>query len=257
MSDSNNELLGIGMGVAGNLAGGLFQRNSNKKNMKRQFEYQQKLNRQGHDLQFDMWNKTNYPAQLEMMKKAGLNPGLMYGLGGGGGTTTGSQGGGSAAGGQAPMMDMGIDPTTAAQIRNIEANTSFVKAQEDNLRGEEGTKGAQEIAESIARSSNLDADTAKKLQEATNLKTLDQWNVVKKDLDLIKRTKQVTGSTVTDMLTNLGLDPVNNEEDRTTFRALVGAYLGANMLEKVMGSISKIGVGKKKPGGITINNKVK
>jgi hypothetical protein len=66
------------------------------------------LNKQGHDLQMDMWNKTNYGAQVKHMLEAGLNPALMYGSAGQGGTT-GSQGGGSAAGGSAVgenVMDM-------------------------------------------------------------------------------------------------------------------------------------------------------
>jgi hypothetical protein len=70
--------------------------------------YQQELNQQGHDLQFDMWNKTNYGAQVKHMLEAGLNPALMYGSAGQGGST-GSQTGGSAGGGSAApfkVMDL-------------------------------------------------------------------------------------------------------------------------------------------------------
>ena len=38
--------------------------------------------------QMKMWNDTNYKAQVNHMKEAGLNVGLMYGTGGGGGSTT-------------------------------------------------------------------------------------------------------------------------------------------------------------------------
>ena len=37
--------------------------------------------------QLEMWKATNYPAQIEQMKLAGLNPALAYGMGGGGGVT--------------------------------------------------------------------------------------------------------------------------------------------------------------------------
>ena len=50
--------------------------------MQNQFRYQQMLNQQGHDLQYDMWKKTSFPAQVRMMKAAGLNPALMYKQGG-------------------------------------------------------------------------------------------------------------------------------------------------------------------------------
>ena len=36
---------------------------------------------------YDMWQKTNAPAQAEQLKKAGLNVGLMYGGSGAGGAT--------------------------------------------------------------------------------------------------------------------------------------------------------------------------
>ena len=65
--------------------------------MNQQMGHQMALNQQGNDLQFDLWNKTNYGAQMEHMKKAGLNPALMYGKGAGQGGSTGSQTGGSAA----------------------------------------------------------------------------------------------------------------------------------------------------------------
>ena len=66
----------------------MFRNNRASKQQKeiqnRQFSMQKILNQQGHDLQMDMWNKTNYGAQMRHMKDAGLNPGLMYGMGGGG-----------------------------------------------------------------------------------------------------------------------------------------------------------------------------
>ena len=37
-----------------------------------------------------MWKDTNYSAQMEELKKAGLNPGLLYGMSGGGATTIGT-----------------------------------------------------------------------------------------------------------------------------------------------------------------------
>ena len=50
--------------------------------------------------QMEMWENTNYPAQVEQIKKAGLNPAMLYGQSGGGATVTGS-GGASVGGGSA------------------------------------------------------------------------------------------------------------------------------------------------------------
>ena len=155
MGPIGKKAIGIGMELASNMFGGMFQRGSNKKNMKRQYNYQRMLNQQGHDLQFDMWNKTNYPAQLEMMKKAGLNPGLMYGLGGGSGTTTGSQGGGSATGGQAPMQPMGIDAGTASQIELNKALANKANAEATKTSGVDTELGQASINKMIEETTNL------------------------------------------------------------------------------------------------------
>lgn len=86
--------------------------------------------------QMDMWNKTNYPAQVEQMKKAGLNPGLMYGMGGGGGATTGAGAANSGSVNVAPI-DVATFALMKAQKENIEADTANKKA------GAEYTGGAQ------------------------------------------------------------------------------------------------------------------
>lgn len=84
--------------------------------------------------QMEMWNKTNYAAQIQHMKEAGLNPALMYGMGGGGGQTTGAAGQGQVGGGAAPngggeLQGMGLQGAMmAAQIENIKADTENKKA---------------------------------------------------------------------------------------------------------------------------------
>ena len=49
-----------------------------------QTEAQSKLMKQSKDQQLSMWNATNYGAQTAHLQAAGLNPALMYGVGGGG-----------------------------------------------------------------------------------------------------------------------------------------------------------------------------
>jgi hypothetical protein len=102
-----------------------------------QQQNQMELNKQGNQLQMDMWNKTNYGAQKQKMKEAGLNAGLMYGMSGGGGTTTGSQSGGAAASGsaaapQALEINQSLQNSLLqAQKENIDADTANKKAQKD------------------------------------------------------------------------------------------------------------------------------
>ena len=61
--------------------------------MKKQHEYNEASANAAQARAYEMWEKTNYAAQIEQMKKAGLSPGLMYGqAGAGGGTVSGAQG---------------------------------------------------------------------------------------------------------------------------------------------------------------------
>jgi hypothetical protein len=133
-------------GAAGAATGGLLgmigagsQQRRQKELMGVQFKNQKELNKQGSDLQYEMWQKTNYPAQMKMLEEAGLNPALMYGQSGGGGTTAGSQSGGSAAGGQAAAMDI----SQAANLALIGAQTEKMKAEtgeiKERTKSESGT----------------------------------------------------------------------------------------------------------------------
>lgn len=111
----------IGMAAANTATGGLLGMVFGGINDKRQIKQQQRMTdmqvKAQKDLtdfnsmkQMEMWKNTSYPAQLAMMKEAGLSPGLMYGGGGAGGSTAniaaGSVGGGTAAGNSGEMMGM-------------------------------------------------------------------------------------------------------------------------------------------------------
>lgn len=161
-----NPFIGIGAGVATGVAGGIGQRrrenrqmNNQRRLMDIQFGNQQALNQQAHDLNFEMWQKTNYGAQMEELKKAGLNPALLYGQGGQGGST-GGQGGGSAASGNAPQqMPMEIGAAvqaaqTAANIKLMQSQADKNEAEASSIRGEEGTVGASQIKGNLAEALN-------------------------------------------------------------------------------------------------------
>ncbi len=152
--------LGIGLGIATGIANTLGQNarekrsyNNQKKLMGIQNSNQRGLNEQGQKLGMKTWRETNYGPQMEEMRKAGLNPALMYGQGGAGGTTS-SGSGGSAASGSAPspqMMDIksGLgEAVNAAQMRNLEANT----------RNTEASAESQEIDNVTKQGSGKDAD---------------------------------------------------------------------------------------------------
>lgn len=123
----------------------------NAENIRQQMESAKHMTVFNREQQMKMWRDTNYSAQIEEMKKAGLNVGLMYGNGGGGGASTNvatSQGASGQAGTgrndiQAGMGIMLQNALLDAQRENIEADTENKKAQTENT-------GADTIGKDLA-----------------------------------------------------------------------------------------------------------
>lgn len=161
---------------------------NNRRLMELQHQNQMGLNRQGHDLQMDMWNKTNYGAQVEHMKNAGLNPALMY-KGAGAGGTTGSQGGGSASMGssqQGKVMDL-QNALLGAQIKGIEAKANSDNASADATRGykaDESGAAKDKIRQDIENLKAAKLD----IEAATNLKlTQNETEGIKRDIQKLDK----------------------------------------------------------------------
>lgn len=124
-----------------------------------QIQGQQRMMDYSMQKQLQMWRDTSYPAQKEMMEKAGLNPALMYGMGGGGGTTTGSPGGNvsGATAQQNPgeltaMMGMGLQlQLMQAQKRVLETQADKNEADANKTKGVDTQEGVQRMEESKTR----------------------------------------------------------------------------------------------------------
>lgn len=138
-------------GIAGGLTG-LFQ----SAGLKRRYKYAKKMAMFEHGLQKEMnqfnaglalqqWKDTNAPAQVEMLRKAGLSTGLMYGQGGVGGTANTSTGAGPSGGkmnlpGEEGFRFMGIE--TGLQLAAQQAQIALTKAQAKNIEKDTELKGA-------------------------------------------------------------------------------------------------------------------
>lgn len=137
--------------VVGGIIGAFGQKKREKRAHDRNLQYldiQQKnamaqMDKQRDD-QMEIWNKTNYGAQVEHMKNAGLNVGLMYEGGGQGGQLGGSAGSNA---GLATAQTFDIrqaaqeSAMAAAQIANIKAQTEKTKAE--TVKTSEDTIGQQ------------------------------------------------------------------------------------------------------------------
>jgi hypothetical protein len=178
-------IVGQGIGMLGGAKMTSKGYHRQKKLMGFQKGHQMDLNRHGQELAMDMWNQTNYGAQVDHMKKAGLNPALMYGSAGQGGSTNAGSGG-SAQGGQAPqekVMDMS-NMLVGAEIALKEAQKRNIDRDTD-LKGKDVDKTVQETANLVAGKLKIEQEISESKQRELNLKTENE--IKEHDKDWLKR----------------------------------------------------------------------
>lgn len=112
---------------------------------------------------FEMWQRTGPVGMVKELQKAGLNPGLMYGMGGAAGQTTGHgavqpqqpdapKGGGELI----AMAGMGMQiPLQAAQVKLLDAQAENVKADTAKKTGVDTEKTAMETEKLFQEWQNL------------------------------------------------------------------------------------------------------
>lgn len=135
--------------------GAMFSKGANRRQLRQQKKLmglEMKGNKEMADyeqeLAMDMWEKTNYAAQMEQLDKAGLNPSLMYGGGGQGGTTSGAGSAGSVGGGNAAYENPGM------ALEGIQASqVALMKAQKENIEADTANKKAD-----TTKTSTVDTD---------------------------------------------------------------------------------------------------
>lgn len=104
--------------------------------------------------QMKLWEATGYGAQIDQMRRAGVNPGLIYGMKGGGGQTAAAQpgnvgapeapkGGGEAITGAGMGIQMAL---LQAQIQNIQAQTKKTEVETTKTAGVDTTEAETRIA---------------------------------------------------------------------------------------------------------------
>lgn len=142
MSALGTAALGLGSSIISSAFGSLFGDNSAKK----QFKYQQELNREAFQHDVDMWNRQNAyntpSAQMERLQAAGLNPNLVYGNGGATNTANNAP---SYNAGSAP--DVSSARAAAASLANQGFNTALnfqmQQVQAANLQADTELKNTQ------------------------------------------------------------------------------------------------------------------
>lgn len=170
---------GVAQGIGSILTIGAQKRAATK-----QFERQKELQEHAGEKQMDIWNRTNYGAQVDHMKRAGLNPALMYGMGGGAGGTTGSVGTGQAS--QQEVMDIGgavaQNRLVQAQVENLEADAKKKEAEADNIEGVDRTGKDQ-----ANRSAAIDLQ----VKEALGIESLERQARIEQQSQNTENTRKI------------------------------------------------------------------
>lgn len=173
-----NEYLGMGIGAAANLLTNAFGQNQQlrqqEKLMGMQIKGAKEMADYNRELQMKTWHDTNYSAQVGEMNKAGINPGLLYGMGGGGGTTTGSPGGAmpTTATAEGPstlskgMMEMSL---LTSQKKLLDAQAAKAEAEANKTKGVDTEKATTEI-----QNLTQGIENAKAIQQLTKAQTFMQ-----------------------------------------------------------------------------------
>lgn len=175
----------LGMMAGNAIIGGLMgqfnddrQYNLNAKLLGQQAQNQNSITEFNFQKQLELWEKTNYPAQIAMMKKAGLNPAMMYGMGGGGGSTAniqaGHASGGQAAGHSGEMLGMMNLSLMDAQRNLLEAQARETNVRADKTEGVDTTLANAQIKSLAAGVTNTTAQT-ELLRIDKKIKSLDLW----------------------------------------------------------------------------------
>ena len=151
-------IIGAGIGLAGSILGRKQQNNDQREMMELQAKLNQQQAQYNQGLAKDMWNYTSYPNQVRNMEAAGLNPALLYGMGGQGGSTAGAGQAGSVGLSDAKGMQTGIAiQGMGLELANLASQVELNKSQAEKNRAE-----AEEVASTIA-----DLMKEGKVQQAT------------------------------------------------------------------------------------------
>lgn len=134
------EIATAGLGIGTSIANGVGNLIFGEFNQRQQLRGQKKALQQSNEAQLDLWNKTNYGAQMKHIKEAGLNPGLIYGMGGAGGST--GSGGANVQGGQA-SMDVGMGLQNMMMLKKLESEIKNIDADTEQKKGATALSGAQ------------------------------------------------------------------------------------------------------------------
>lgn len=157
LNTMGSAVVGMGMGMYNDAR----QKQTNDMNQKRQMEGMKEMSNFQYGQEMRKWQDTGYGAQKDQLKEAGLNPALMYGMGGGGGQSSNVGSGGSVQGGAATNVNAGSEMQNGMQLM-------LMRAQKENIEADTVNKKSQ-VPVNEAKVPNIEANTGETLANTTNI----------------------------------------------------------------------------------------
>lgn len=169
-----------------NLTGAKTQFRNQRNLMDIQFKKQQQLNEQAFQYGKQMFDYTSYPHQVELMKEAGLNVGLMYDKGGHSGTTSVPSGGGASGGNAGMPHYMGIEAITQMKLANSQVKLN--EAQANKLNVDAAKTGGADTEKTYTEIASLKQGIEN--QEAVKKLTAIETEIAQLQRDIQDQTKE-------------------------------------------------------------------
>ncbi|AXH75284.1 MAG: DNA pilot protein [Microviridae sp.] len=263
--------IAAGAAIAGQAVqstGAKIQNNKNWRRTKQMMGMQAEENRAmalfNNEQQMKMWEATGPKGQMEQLGKAGLNPGLIYGMGGAGGQTAqAAQAAPVSAGnvqGENPMQGAGMTGAVVgqqlalmdAQRRNIDADTAAKKA----AAGLDTASAANKPLEGLNLSKDLQVKDqgiksaeAQQLLTETNQKVAEIERNIKDNtfndvIDMVIKDRRMKDQQLESMVRNNNISEATKQTTIDRIRAEYAGVLITNALshQKTIESASNVAV---------------
>lgn len=217
---------------------------SNRFNKKNQAFYKE-MTDYNQEQAMEMWRNTGPVGMMKELKTAGLNPGLIYGMGGAGGQTTNNNAGEGPQGAQIQNADvskgMGMMLQTAlqkAQVDNLNADTN----QKNVLANKAATVDTEEAKGRIALlSEGVESENAKQvlMDIEKDIKNVEQYVATETqnaqvasiktmlrrstaEMHMLERDNEISAETKDEKIKLIEQEVVNKMVDADLKRAMIG-----------------------------------
>ncbi|AXL14915.1 hypothetical protein [Microviridae sp.] len=200
MSNSQNGSLAAGIAALSSAAGTYAQAVSGRKAQRRAHRYNLEMANFQYGKDLESWNRANAyndpTQQMARLKRAGLNPNLVYGNG----ATT--QAAGQLPQFQAPQMDMGspIAPDWGGVLGET-ANVALKAAQRDNIQAQTANT-EQNTFNSALKSEIIKTDAQRKKVDLHQIENLNPYSLQIRELQTRQESQKLANLAKTGKLTD-------------------------------------------------------